>query len=149
MALALQYSNQLNANRLDAIETLLTNSGASAPKLKLYGSGTGGIPATINTALTDQPLLCDMLLNTDPMAAATVARPSVKAKTATAWTGTGAAAAGAGIASTFFRLCTNADVPVIQGTCGVGASFDLNFDNNSIAQNQTVTVGTFTLTSNQ
>ena len=140
--MALTYSNAVNAGRLDQIETLI---GANA-KLKLYG---GSVPADVTVAIGAQPLLLDNALavaaSGDWMAAATVARPSVKAKNGI-WSGTVLAAAGAGTPVTFFRITSAADVAGIQGTCGQGTG-DLQFDNATLATGQTVTVNTFTITS--
>ena len=138
--MSLSYSNAINAARLDLIESSI---GVGA-KLKLYG---GSVPADVTVAIGAQPLLMDAVLAAggDWMANATVARPSVKAKTGT-WTGTVAAAAGAGTPVTFFRLASSADVMGVQGTCGQGTG-DLQFDNATLATGQTVTVNTFTITS--
>jgi hypothetical protein len=139
----MQYSNAVNAARLDAVESTI---GINA-KLKIY---TGSQPSDINTAATGT-LIFDAALAQDQtgnwMANAVSARPATKGKNG-AWSGTGLPAAGAGLAAGYFRITTSGDVAGIQGTCGQGSG-ELSFDNSTIANGQTVTVNSFNLQSNQ
>jgi hypothetical protein len=59
--------------------------------------------------------------------------------------GTGLAAAGAGTSATFFRITTSGGTAHIDGTVGTSGA-DLNLNNVSIAQNQTVSVTSWTFT---
>jgi hypothetical protein len=144
--MALTYSNNVNAAKLDAIETTIGVS----PKLKLYG---GTVPTDVTVALTGQTLLFDNALAQDTsapvgnwLAPAVAARPATISKNG-AWTGQAGAGAGAGVKATFFRITTSADAASIQGSCGIGGSFDLKFDNDTLANGQTVTVTAFQISS--
>lgn len=133
--MALQFSTTLRNAILDAIEATV---GASA-RLLMY-SGTK--PAQTTDAATGT-LLVNMALPADWMAAASGAS---KVKSGT-WQGTGLAAAGSGTAAGYFRLTDSTGATVFaQGTITVsGGGGDMTLVNTSIAQNQTVSVNTFTL----
>ncbi len=134
--MTIQYSVSLQNAQLDAIETEV---GVSA-KLRIY---TGSAPADADTAASGT-LLVEMSLPSDWMAAAS---SGSKAKSGT-WSGTGLAAAGTGTAAGYFRIYdTGGTVCSIQGTITVtGGGGDMTLVNTSIAENQTVTVDTFTIT---
>ena len=131
----IQYSVTLRNNQLDQVESTV---GTSA-RLRLY---TGSPPANCAAAATGT-LLLDMTLPSDWMANAA---SGSKAKSGT-WTGTGTAGAGTGLAAGYFRVWDSSVTTChIQGTVSVtGGGGDMTLDNTSIAQNQTVTVNTFTL----
>ena len=117
--------------RLDAIETII---GASA----FLQFRTGAAPATCGDVDTGT-LLCDLACPADYFAAAS---GGVMAKQGT-WQGTGI---GGGGVIAHFRLKNNAKtVTGLQGSVGQGSG-DLSLDNNVIANGQTLTVTTFTLT---
>lgn len=128
--MAIQFSDTLRNNRLDQFESTL---GASA-KLQIR---SGAAPA--NCAAADSgTLLCEISLPSDWMAAAS---GGSKAKSGT-WQGTAVAAGTAG----HFRVKDNAGTTThMQGSCGQGSG-DMSLDNTNIANGQTVTVNTFTLT---
>ncbi|MDV7392299.1 hypothetical protein RZS08_13125, partial [Arthrospira platensis SPKY1] len=64
------------------------------------------------------------------------------------WSGTGAAGAGSGTAAGYFRIFDSAGTTChMQGTVTItGGGGDMTLDNPNIAQNQVVTVNTFTVT---
>lgn len=151
--MTIQFSSSVRNARLEAFE--LTTNGqtldaaggtgaitgtSAAPKLRLY---SGSMPADCATAASGS-LLCDITLPADWLAAAA---SGAKSKAGT-WSGTGAAAAGAGTNAGYFRIVNNgATTCHIQGTItATGGGGDMTLDNINIAQNQTVTVNTFTLT---
>lgn len=128
--------------KLDAEETAIGTS----PILRVY-SGTP--PTNADTALSSNTLLAEGTLPSDWMAAAGAAGNVVtKAKSGT-WTLTGQSGAGAGTDGTFFRIyASNGTTCHKQGTFGETAdSPDMVADNKNIANGQTVTVNTFTITS--
>jgi hypothetical protein len=64
----------------------------------------------------------------------------------TSGTGTAAAGTGSGTAATFYRITTSGGVAHVDGTCGVGSGFDMNFVGSAnIATGQTVSDSSFTL----
>lgn len=132
--MALQYSADVIRARLDAVES---TTGTSA-KLRIY---TGSAPANAAASATGT-MLVEIALPSDWMAAASgTSSPVTKAKSGT-WSGTGAAAGTAG----YFRIWDNAGTTChLQGTAGTSGT-DMILDNASIANGQTVTVNTFTLT---
>lgn len=135
--MTIQLSVAVRNARLDSIET---TAGASA-KLRLY---SGAQPADCATAASGT-LLCEMALPADYMNAAATGS---KTKLGT-WSGTGAAAAGTGTAAGYFRIVDTAGTTChMQGKVGAtgDGTADMTLDNVSIAQNQTVTVNSFTLT---
>jgi hypothetical protein len=134
--MAIQYSVTLRNNQLEQIETTI---GASA-RLRLY---SGPPPANCAAAPTGT-LLVDMALPSDWMATAS---NGSKAKSGT-WSGTGTAGAGSGTTAGYFRIVDSTGSTChVQGTVTItGGGGDMTLDNPNIAQNQTVTVNTFTIT---
>ena len=134
--MAIQYSTTLRNNQLDQIES---TTGASA-RLHLY---SGSVPANCAAAATGS-LLVNMALPSDWMAAAA---SGSKAKLGT-WSGTGLAAAGTGTVAGYFRIVDSAGTTThMQGTVTIsGGGGDMTLDNPNIAQNQVVTVNTFSVT---
>ena len=104
----------------------------------------GTPPANADASLAGNTLLAEGDLPSDWMAAAS-GGTKVKAGT---WTLTGQSGAGAGTNATFFRVYNSAgSVCHLQGTVGADSSGeDMEMDNVSVADGQTVTVSTFTLT---
>jgi len=135
--MSVQLSTGIRNAQLDAIESTV----GTAPILRLY---SGSVPANVAASIGAATLLAEGTLPSDWMAAAS---SGAKAKSGT-WTLTGQSGAGSGTASTFFRLwASDGTTDHIQGTVsGSGGGGDMTLDNNSIANAQTVTVSTFTLT---
>ncbi len=135
--MAIQYTTTLRNARLDQVET----STGTAPLLNLYN---GTKPALPTTGLSGNTLLAQGTLPSDWLAAAS---GGTKAK-AGSWTLTGQSGAGAGTAATFFRIYDSAGTTCyIQGTVtAVGGGGDMTLDNNSIANTQSITANSFTLT---
>lgn len=134
--MSFQFSPAARNAALDAIETAI---GAS-PKLQLR---SGALPA--NTAATDAGnLLVEIALPSDWLETAATGVKTIKGT----WTGTGTAAAGGGSNAGHFRIKNTAGtVTHVQGTITItGGGGDMELDNPNIAQNQSVTVTTFTLT---
>lgn len=130
----MQYAVAIRDAQNEAIET---NVG-TAPIARVYN---GTAPANVAAALSGNTLLAEGTLPSDWMAASSA---GVKAKAGT-WTLTGQSGAGAGTAGTFFRIyASDGTTAKIQGTFGVGQ--EMVPDNNSIANGQTVTVSTFSIT---
>ena len=136
--MTISYSATVKNAKLDTIETTISTS----PKLRVYN---GTAPATADTALSGNTLLAEGSLPSDWLAAAS---GSAKAKSGT-WTLTGQSGAGAGTAGTFFRIYDSAGTTNhMQGTfTASGGGGDMTIDNNNIANTQTITVNTFTITS--
>lgn len=130
--MALQYSVAVRNARLDATETAI----GTAPKLYLY---TGSPPANCATAASGT-LLATLSLPTDWMANAA---SGSKLLTGT-WSGTASAAGTIG----YFRINDTAGTTChIQGTAGQGTG-DLSFDNNVVANGQSISITGFTLNEN-
>lgn len=134
--MALQYSVTLRNSQLDLIESTV---GVSA-LLRLY---SGSPPANCAAAATGT-LLVEMALPTDWMGAAAA---GVKAKAGT-WSGNGTVGAGTGTNTGYFRLVdTTGAVTTAQGTVTItGGGGDMTMDNPNVANNQTVTVSSFSIT---
>lgn len=134
--MTLQYSTAVRNAQLDQVETV---TGASA-KLQLR---SGAAPANCGSA-DSGTLLCEMTLPSDWMAAAA---SGSKAKLGT-WSGVGTAAAGSGTAAGHFRIKDSTGATChMQGSVTItGGGGDMTVTNTSIAENQSVTVDTFTLT---
>ena len=129
--MALQLGVTHRNARLDAIETIL---GASA-FLQLRSGAQPADCAAVDTGT----LLCDIALPADYFNAGATGQMT---KLGT-WSGTGV---GGGGTIAHFRLKNNAKtVTGLQGSVGLGSG-DLSLDNNVIADGQTVTITTFTLT---
>jgi hypothetical protein len=136
--MTISYSATVKNAKLDQIETTIS----TAPLLRVYN---GTAPATADTALSGNTLLAEGALPSDWLAAAS---GGAKAKAGTG-TLTALAGAGAGTAGTFFRIYNSAGTTChMQGTfTATGGGGDMTIDNNSIANAQTITVNTFTITS--
>lgn len=135
MASNLKYSASLKNAQQDAITAKL---GAAA--LLLIYAGTQ--PASPDTAITSQTLLATLTCNATFAPASSAGVLTLNAIT----NGTGTAGAGAGTAATFYRLTTSGGVAHVDGTCGVGSGFDMNFVGSaSIATGQPVGDSSFTL----
>lgn len=132
--MAIQFSEGVRNAELNAIETTIS----TAPTLEIW-SGTKPANCAASDA-GDGDVLVTITLPSDWMDAAA---SGSKAKLGT-WSSTGTAAAGAGTTATHFRLKQSTTCH-IQGSIDTSAS-DLILDNTSIAEGQTVTVSTFTLT---
>ena len=130
----MQYAADIRDAQNNVIET---NIGAS-PIMRVYN---GTPPANVAAALSGNTLLAQGTLPSDWMGDSS---GGVKAKAGT-WTLTGQSGAGAGTAGTFFRIyASDGTTPKIQGTFGVGQ--EAVPDNNNIANGQTVTIATFSIT---
>lgn len=112
----------------DAVVDLI-DAGAGAGKLKLKAS--------------NDTLLCTITLNDPAFGAAATGVATLDVDPALS--GTGLAAAGAGTAATKFDLTDSDDNVIISGAVGVGSG-EVQMDNNSIAENQTVNVTALTHT---
>jgi len=131
--MTIQYATAVNNAKLDAIETNI----GTAPVLELWN---GTKPANCGTADTGTKI-ANGTLPSDWMANAASAS---KAKSGT-WTLTGLAGAGSGTAAQYFRL-TVAGVCVMQGSVtATGGGGDMTMDNQSVANNQVVTVNSFSI----
>lgn len=134
--MSFQFSPNARNAALDAIEAAI----GTAPKLQLR---SGTLPA--NTATADAGnLLVEIALPSDWLETAATGVKTIKGT----WTGTGAAAAAGGTNAGHFRIKNTAGTTThVQGTITItGAGGDMELDNPNIAQNQSVTVTTFTLT---
>lgn len=133
--MTIQYSTALRNAQLDQIETV---AGASA-RLHLY---SGALPANC-AAAANGSLLVNMALPADYMDAAAA---GAKAKAGT-WSGAGLAAAGSGTNIGYFRIMDSTGTTChMQGTVTItGGGGDMTIDNVNVAQNQVVTVGTFSV----
>jgi hypothetical protein len=134
--MSFQFSDAARNAALDAIETSI----GAAPKLQIR---SGTLPA--NAAAADAgDLLVEIDLPSDWLENADTGVKTIKG----IWTGTGTAAAAGGTNAGHFRIKDNAGaVTHVQGTITItGGGGDMELDNPNIAQNQSVTVTTFTLT---
>jgi hypothetical protein len=134
MASNLKYSTALKNAQQNAITTIV---GASA-LLQIY---SGSQPASPDTAVSTQTLLATLTCNATFAPGASGGVLTLNSIT----NGTGTAGASTGTSATWFRLTTSGGTAHIDGTVGTSAS-DLNLNNTSIAQNQTVSVTSFTIT---
>lgn len=133
--MTISYSDTVKNAKLDIIETTIS----TAPKLRVYN---GTAPANAGAALAGNTLLAEGALPSDWLAAAS---GGVKAKSGT-WTLTGQSGASTGTAGTFFRIYDTAGTTChMQGTFGASGT-DMTIDNNSIADTQSITVSTFSIT---
>lgn len=134
--MSFQFSDAARNAALDAIEASIGTS----PKLQIR---SGALPA--NAAAVDAGnLLVEIPLPSDWLETAATGVKTIKG----VWTGTGASAAGGGTVAGHFRIKNNTGtVTHVQGTISItGGGGDMELDNPNIAQNQSVTVTTFTLT---
>ena len=119
---------------LNAIEDAIGVS----PTLNIY---SGAQPTNTTDAATGS-LLCSMTLPANWMEDAGGGTKTLLGN----WTGTGLAAAGTGTNAGYFRILSGSTVR-IQGACTPAAGAGpMKLNNISIAEDQTVTVTTFTLT---
>lgn len=134
--MARQLSVAVRNARLDAYETAI----GTAPKLRIY---TGAQPANCGAARSGT-LLCEIALPSDWMNAASAGS---KTQLGT-WSGTGAAAAATGTNAGHFAVMDTAGTTCHdQGSITVtGGGGDMTLDNINIAQNQAVSVTSFTNT---
>ena len=134
--MSFQFSPNARNAALDAIEAAI----GTAPKLQLR---SGALPANTGAADTGN-LLVEIALPSDWLETAATGVKTIKGT----WTGTGAAAAAGGTNAGHFRIKNTAGTTThVQGTITItGAGGDMELDNPNIAQNQSVTVTTFTLT---
>lgn len=131
----LQYSVRVRNAQLDAIETQIGTS----PILDIYDAE----PPANAAAGPAGNLIARGTLPSDWLAAAS---GGVIAKNGT-WTVTGVLAGGTARSFRIYRAGSPSECD-IQGTCGPTGSptYDMGLDNVSIANGQTVTVGTFQIT---
>lgn len=134
MAHNLIYSIALNQARF---ASLVTTVGGSA-LLKIYD---GTQPASPDTAIGAQVLLATLTCNATLAPAASSAHPSVLTLNSIS-----SATAGNTSTASWFRLTQSGGTAEIDGSAGVGSTFDLNLNSTSITSGQTVSVtaGTFT-----
>lgn len=130
-------SDTVRNARIDAVETAI----GTAPIVRVYN---GTAPADETTALSGNTLLAQGTLPSDWLAAAVA---GVKSKSG-AWTLTGQAGAGAGTAGTFLRIfdSTGTTSHMQMTFTATGGGGEATIDNNSIANAQSITINTFTLT---
>lgn len=130
--MAIQLSVTVRNARLDTVES---TTGTSA-QLRIY---TGTQPADCATAASGS-LLCTITLPSDWMNAASSGSKTML--------GTWSATASAGGTAGYFRILDSAGTTChVQGSVtATGGGGDLQLDNTSIANGQTVTISTFTLT---
>lgn len=133
MAKVLQYNDDVNNAKLDAIETAI----GTAPIMRLY---SGSMPALLADARTGT-LLAEGTLPSNWMADAA---SHVKAINGT-WTLTGTATGVAG----YFDVSDSADTkPYMQGNVGLtGGTFALELDNTNVNVAQEILIEAFDLTS--
>lgn len=107
--------------------------------LKLYD---GTQPASPDTAISSQNMLCSLTCGASAFGTAAAGVLTANAIS----NGTGTAAAGSGVTSTWFRLWkSDGTTAVLDGTVGT-TGCDLNLNNASIANGQTVSISSFTIT---
>ena|ERR1700761_7014085 len=135
MAHNLVYSIALNQARF---ASLVTTVGASA-LIKIYD---GTQPATPDTAITSQVLLATLTCSSTFAPASSSAHPSVLTLNAVS-----SATAGNTSTAAWFRITTSGGTAHIDGTAGVGSTFDLNLNSTSITSGQTVSISSGTFTS--
>lgn len=135
MAHNIVYSISLNQARLAANVTAIGNAGL----LKIYD---GSQPASPDVAIGAQVLLSTHTCGSPFGPASTAAHPSVLTASAI-----GSATAAATSTASWFRITTSGGTAVIDGTAGVGATFDLNLNSTSITSGQNVAINSLTITS--
>ena len=134
MASNLKYSASLK----NAQQNQLTSTIGASCLINIYA---GSQPASPDTAISSQTLLATLTGNATFAPASSAGVLTLNSIT----NGTGLAAAGAGTSATFFRITTSGGTAHIDGTVGTSGA-DLNLNNVSIAQNQTVSVTSWTFT---
>jgi hypothetical protein len=134
--MSFQFSDIARNAALDAIEGAI----GTGPRLEIR---SGALPAS-TTAADAGALLVEIALPSDWLETAATGTKTIKG----VWTGTGTSAAAGGTNAGHFRLKDIAGAVVhLQGSITItGGGGDMELDNPNIAQNQSVTVTTFTLT---
>jgi hypothetical protein len=130
-------SDAVRNARGDAYETAI----GTAPILRIY---SGSVPANEGASLGAAVLLAEGTLPSDWLTAGSA---GVKSRNGS-WTLTGQTGAGSGTDAEFYRIyASDGTTPHEQGSVSAtGGGGDMTLNNNSIADGQTVTVNTFTLT---
>src|SRR3990172_5659923 len=113
----------------NAVVDLLDVGGTGSVKIYSVGSG---VPADVDTAITDQTLLAQLTLNATAFGAAA-------AGVATANAVTGDSSANDTGDAAFFRACKAAGTAVIQGTCAA-ADADMIMNTITIVSGGTVNI---------
>lgn len=132
MALDPRRSYAACNSECSGLETLV-NSG----KLRIY---SGTVPTNADDSIGAATLLAELTMNADSFGT-----PSNGAMTANAITAD-SSADNTGTAS-FWRLWDSAGTTCyLQGTCGVGASYDMNMNSASVQAGANVSVSSFTYT---
>lgn len=129
------YSIALNQARLAQNVTTIGN----AALLKIYD---GSQPASPDTAIGAQVLLSTHTCASPFGPASTSAHPSVFTAGAI-----GSATAAASSTASWYRITTSGGTAHVDGTAGVGATFDLNLTSTSFTSGQTVNINSLTITS--
>ena len=115
----------------------LCDAGSGAATLKVYA---GTVPATCATSITSQTLLGTLTFQ-DPAFGNSSTGTATRAGSITSDTSADAS----GTAS-FFRVLDSNGLVIMQGTAGVGATFNMNLDNATIVAGGTIAVSTMTVT---
>lgn len=129
--MTITYKDSLRNTRMSDI---LAELGSNA-RIKIYDA-TGGVPATVNTALGSQVLLVNLPCST------TFGVVSGAVLTANAITDTLPTAAGT---ASFYRVTTSGGTAVIQGSCGVGSG-DLQMGSLTVTMGVTVSISSMVIT---
>ena len=134
--MSFQFSDIARNAALDAIEAAIGTS----PILQIR---SGALPADTGSADAGN-LLVEIALPADWLETAATGTKTIKG----VWTGTGTAAAAGGTNAGHFRIKNTAGTLThLQGSITItGGGGDMELDNPNIAQNQSVSVTTFTLT---
>lgn len=135
MASDIKYAVTLQNAMLNHV-TAEVDGGGGAGSLIVYD---GTAPADADTGITTQNALAIL-----PLSATSFGAAAAGVITANAITSEDAAPA-AGTAS-FFRLIDSAGTCHVQGTAGVGTSFDLNLSTTTIGLSDIVSCSSFTIT---
>lgn len=136
MALATRISNAAAIAACNAITALLGTAG----KIRIY-SGTQ--PTDPDTGLSGNTLLAELALSNPAFPTAV---DNTGKATATANTITADSSADATGTATWFRAVTSGNVAVIDGSAGIGSSFDLNLNSDSITIGGNVSISGWTFT---
>jgi len=118
----------------------LADAGASFGLIKIYSAGSG-IPADVDTAISDQTLLATLTCSDPAFGGAVDVSPGARA---TADTITSETSATAGTAA-FFRATDSNGLAFDQGTCGTSDS-DMIMNTTIIAAGATVACTSWTVT---
>jgi hypothetical protein len=133
MALQTRISNAAAIACVNAVVDLLDVGGAGYVEIR---SGTQ--PADVDTAAAGT-VLATITLNNPAFGAAADDTGSAKADANTTPALTDSSADNTGTAA-WFRAYNNGGTGVIDGSVGVGATYDMNIDNTSISSGQSVTI---------